>query len=506
MSTPIPVGDLLPGVLSSLAAAARLTPTQLSAWLQEAERTGGCRHPIHIVGESVTVHAPTGEILHRYTTDDEPLGRLAIKCGTRRESRCPPCSATYKADAFHIIYTGLAGGKDVPPAVAEHPRVFVTLTAPSFGAVHTRVVKGDRVQRCYPRGKTGGPSCIARHRTDDQLLGQPIDPDTYDYEGAVLWNAHAPLLWARFTIELRRAIVRVINTRAPIDVPRLSQRRLREHLTVTTAKAAEYQRRGLVHFHAVIRLDGPNTEQLTPPPAWATVQLLEHAIRDAATRVTLTTPDASAGPGREVRWGKQLDIRPITAFGPGQELTDLAVAAYIAKYATKAAETAGTIDRPLWCRHCKGAGIHELPDQPNGLRCRPCHGTGLRKSGEGLDVPDVTEHARRMIRTCWHLARHPELAPRNLRRWAHMLGFGGHFLTKSRRYSITFGHVRETRAQHARDAARELDGVPEPDWETVIVINHWRYAGTASRADLSELDSPVEPSEQIEGARDGTGP
>ena len=27
--------------------------------------------------------------------------------------------------------------------------------------------------------------------------------------------------------------------------------------------------------------------------------------------------------------------------------------------------------------------------------------------------------------------------------------------------------------------AHQLDGAPEPDGETVIVINHWRYAGTS---------------------------
>jgi hypothetical protein len=66
-----------------------------------------------------------------------------------------------------------------------------------------------------------------------------------------------------------------------------------------------------------------------------------------------------------------------------------------------------------------------------------------------------------------------------------MLGFGGHFLTKSRRYSITFGHIRETRGQHAREAAREIDGIPEPDGETVIAIDHWRYAGTLEIAHIS---------------------
>ncbi len=444
------------------------------------------------------MHVPTGEVLHRYSSDEEPLGRLAIKCGTRRESRCPPCSKTYKADAFHIIYAGQAGGKDVPAEVAEHPRVFATFTAPSFGPVHTRVVAGDTVARCYPRSKTGGPSCIARHREDDPILGQPIDAGTYDYVGAVLWNAYAPKLWARFTIELRRSIVRIVNTRGLAGELALSQRRLKDHLIVTPAKAGEYQRRGLVHFHAVIRLDGPDPDQVSSPPAWATVQLLEHAIRDAATRVSVMTPDIEDVPAREICWGPQLDIRPIAAFGPGEELTDIAVAAYIAKYATKGAEDAGTLDRPLWCRHCNGAGIHEIPDHPSGLRCRPCHGTGLRDPGQGLQLPEVTDHARQMMRTSWQLAKHSELADRNLRRWAHMLGFGGHFLTKSRRYSTTFGHVREARAAHAREVVREVDGTPEPDGETVIVVNHWRYAGRPTQV-VQLLLQPDEVSGNVPG-------
>jgi hypothetical protein len=483
MTAPALVGEILPGVLADLAHAARLTPGQLTAWLAEAERTGGCRQPVHVVGERVTVHVPTGEVLHRYSTDDEPLGRLALRCGTRRESRCPPCSKTYKADAFHIIHSGLAGGKDLPTTVAEHPRVFATLTAPSFGPVHTRALNGDQVQRCHPRGKTGGPSCIARHGEDDPLLGQPINPASYDYTGAVLWNAHASKLWARFTIDLRRSLARLAG---------ISQRRLHQHLRVTCAKAAEYQRRGLVHFHAVIRLDGPDPHQLTPPPTWATVQLLGSAIRDAAQRVAVVTPATAAVDAMQVCWGQQLDIRPIAAFGPGQQLTDLAVAAYIAKYATKAAETTGTIDRPLWCRYCNGAGIHEIPDRPQGLRCRPCAGTGLRESSQGFDLPDISEHARQMIRTCWQLANHPELAPRNLRRWAHMLGFGGHFLTKSRRYSISFAQLRETRTKHARETASEIDGVPEPHGDTVTVINHWRYVGAGSLA-VSCLSSTAVP-------------
>jgi hypothetical protein len=37
------------------------------------------------------------------------------------------------------------------------------------------------------------------------------------------------------------------------------------------------------------------------------------------------------------------------------------------------------------------------------------------------------------------LGARPSLASLRLGKWAHMLGFGGHFSTKSRRYSTTLG-------------------------------------------------------------------
>jgi len=38
------------------------------------------------------------------------------------------------------------------------------------------------------------------------IVTAALDPDTYDYEGAVLWNRHAPALWNRFTVELVRVL------------------------------------------------------------------------------------------------------------------------------------------------------------------------------------------------------------------------------------------------------------------------------------------------------------
>ena len=54
-----------------------------------------------------------------------------------------------------------------------------------------------------------------------------------------------------------------------------------------------------------------------------------------------------------------------------------------------------------------------------------------------------------------------------------MLGYGGHFLTKSRRYSVTFGQLRKARTDHRR-AARHPGGERDP-WgrpldETVVLV------------------------------------
>jgi len=48
---------------------------------------------------------------------------------------------------------------------------------------------------------------------------------------------------------------------------------------------------------------------------------------------------------------------------------------------------------------------------------------------------------------------------RDLGRWVHMLGFRGHFVTKSRRYSTTLGELRATRAAY-RARQDEPSGMP----------------------------------------------
>jgi replication initiator protein RepSA len=65
---------------------------------------------------------------------------------------------------------------------------------------------------------------------------------------------------------------------------------------------------------------------------------------------------------------------------------------------------------------------------------------------EGLNVP---AHVAELVRACMELGGHPSLAKLRLRKWAHMLGFGGHFSSKSRRYSTTLGALRRARVAYA---------------------------------------------------------
>jgi hypothetical protein len=97
-----------------------------------------------------------------------------------------------------------------------------------------------------------------------------------------------------------------------------------------------------------------------PPPPCATTEVLTHAIKKARKRAVLTLSSDAVGE-RELRWGKEIDIREITAFGD-DELTDQKVAAYVAKYATKSAEDSGTVDRSLFCHPCSGRGYTTGPD------------------------------------------------------------------------------------------------------------------------------------------------
>ncbi|MFI1256509.1 replication initiator [Streptomyces netropsis] len=405
-------------------------------FLDQITATGGCAHPVHLSGSTTTRDAATGEVLHHYDTRTEPGERLSVRCRNRRATVCAPCSRLHAGDTFHLVRAGLTGGKNIPVQVRERPRLFATLTAPSFGSVHRATTDG---QRCRPRRNAGTcehnrpVSCGAVHDATESVVGQPLCAGCYDYPAHVLWHAHVGQLWDRFTRTTRRCIASAVG---------LAQTRFRDHARLSFAKVAEYQKRAAVHVHAVVRLDGPNGPH-TPPPTWATPELLTHAVRDAALSVLVRSPYSPAVGELALRWGTELDARPLRAFGDTDGLADDAVAAYVAKYVTKGASdtAAGTDYRLLTC--------------------------------DDIDAAAVSPHIRTLMRTCWHLGDLPEYAPLRLRPWAHTLGHRGHILTKSRAYSTTYTALRTQRAEHQRSAEAGT-----PDGPGVATDSHWRYVGS----------------------------
>jgi hypothetical protein len=151
------------------------------------------------------------------------------------------------------------------------------------------------------------------------------------------------------------------------------------------------------------------------------------------------------------RWGEQLDVRYITEAGDEREPSAEQVAGYIAKYATKATEALGvTLDHRV---------------------------------GDGdFDDLELPAHVAELVRACWELGARPSLRSLRLRKWAHMLGFGGHFSTKSRRYSTTLRALRRARVAYAI-RRRHGDTLPLDAWgqaeddQAVLVVASWQYIG-----------------------------
>jgi hypothetical protein len=178
---------------------------------------------------------------------------------------------------------------------------------------------------------------------------------------------------------------------------------------VSFVKVAEFQRRGLVHFHAVVRVDGVEGPWGCPPVG-IEAQLISGALVEAARETTVARPDG----GGRFGWGRELDIRVLDETDEAPE----AIASYTASYAVKTSDSSGVLARRV-------------------------------RSVGGLERLGVRPHIAEMVRTAWGLGGTPSLRQLRLRAHAHTLGYPGFFLTKSRRYSTTFGALREARIEYA---------------------------------------------------------
>jgi hypothetical protein len=322
-----------------------------------------------------------------------------------------------------------------------------------------------RPRRDRPVCEHGRPLyCLARHGHDDDRLGEPLCADCYRYTDHVLWQWHAPELWRRYTQLLRTALARRAG---------LTGKAFKQRARLAYTKVVEFQARGVIHVHVVVRLDGPEGPS-SPPEVDLDADDIAAAIHEVAQAQRLTVTPELLGPVA-LRWGAQVDSRPITpTAGRDDRVGDAhpqQVAAYLAKYLTKSTEDFGL------------------------------DGHGKVNSATDARYIGASPHAVRIIETAEHLAATAGAKYERLADRYGTLGYRGHVLTKSRRYSTSFGALRQARAewrQRGRRPApdpevevRELDGHDDPDSEQaeVIIERNWRFVGvgffdvdTAARA------------------------
>ena len=191
------------------------------------------------------------------------------------------------------------------------------------------------------RARTASRSaCSTVHDEDDPRLGEPICAECFDYEHAVLWNALAPELWRRTAIQLPRELARLRG---------VSQKRLR--VRVSYVKVAEFQRRGALHFHCVLRLDGVErgrrgrgaaprgSRQRAADRRGARGRSARVGPLPRSRRAAGRLPGFAPAQAREIRWGAQVEVRELDTRGSAEEAASCA--GYIAKYATKSTEAVG---------------------------------------------------------------------------------------------------------------------------------------------------------------------
>jgi hypothetical protein len=431
----------LPSALARLAA-----PGGYEAFEDQVRGARFCRRPVRLKG-SVTQTQADGTCQVLFDSASQPDRVLLKACGTRRQTLCPPCASIYRGDAFALVVSGLRGGKGIPEEVADHPAVLLTLTAPSFGAVH-RTSRDGSCHRSGPRCPHGTTlRCNRRHNERDPLVGQALCPSCYDYDAAVLFNASVSELWRRTTIYALRALGNLAG---------MSVRAVAKEVRLSYVKVAEFQRRGSIHLHALVRLDAVGAG-LSAPPERFSAELLAAALELAARRVSAPVVGANKTTDHRVRWGRELDVVVVTDRDAGRRRA----AAYLAKYSTKSTEDNGVLDHRL------RAGI---PD--------------------ALELPT---HLRNLVESAWRLGGNGGGRELRLRAWAHTAGYRGHCLTKSRRFSTTFAALRANRQEWRvaeKGAVVQQMADVDTDDDTDGIVSEWTFVGmgytTAGDAWLAE--------------------
>jgi hypothetical protein len=304
---------------------------------------------------------------------------IDVACGTRLAEKCESCSQVYSRDAMAVMRSGLVDGNGKQVLVT-----FITVTAPGadvFGATHQRRT-GERkdgkkfVYKC---------ACGLRHSETDSRIGVPVDPTNYDYIAATKFNAASSRLLALTFQKLANVL----------GVDRVER-----------VRVAEFQARGLVHFHCLVRGIVTSEEM--------SCVILGGVSPRTGEQISPVSHDG-------ITWGSQFDVKPIL---PGSKN---GLGFYLLKLVRYAAKSAGT-----------------------GVEAGSKHGDRMAQAAlmsceceEGIycDCGSKVNSDSERVR----LQRTYETRCRKHRNAARGWGFRGHVFTTSRGWGRTFKLVREQR-------------------------------------------------------------
>lgn len=292
---------------------------------------------------------------------DGEMKEIQIPCGTANSLKCESCAEFSARLRQRQIMRGIEGSEE------ETTRVYLfTNTAPSWGKVHRASIKRSDEYKVrhlwgHKREKAlltvsrqkGACECKKYHRYDDDVVGTPLNPSTYNYAGEIIWSANLPQLVKSMTRTLRH-----LAGNHGIDAKSLGI------LTVF-----ERQNRGSLHAHSLLVVRGnpssadafttelkngwgtdycPTAEIPSSRLAWYSSGLIQRRWTALGTGLP-ATPLKDCIP--QVKW-KGGELRPGTQFGKIWDLREVSgnrnldgendgnngfkqAAGYLSKYLTK---------------------------------------------------------------------------------------------------------------------------------------------------------------------------
>jgi hypothetical protein len=452
--------------------------------------------------------------LLRKVTDRETgqATSVVIRCGSTRESKCPPCAQRARrlrmqqcAEGWHLEEDPLppepdaddtddeqdaepvedldgqdAGSErrvrstqrrsdavELPKIPAEHRTVGRTFTAPD-GTVYRPSMFVTLTLDSYGKVIAGGEGVHVPG------AGSPLHPWTYDYRRAAIEALFFTRLFDRWMQNLRRCAGYKVQYFGAIE----PQRRLAPHIHLAMRGAIARATIRAVTKATYLQLWWPSFDQpvytdLERLPAWdATAK----TYRDLDTGFPLPTwdqalddldADPDAKPAVVMRFGSQVDIAGIIAPSPD---ADRAIR-YLVKYLTKS--VAETYTDPEHLDLAYEAHIDRLHDQVLYLPCSPECANWLRY---GVQPKSAA----------------PGLTPGMCSSKAHdreNLGLGGRRVQVSRAWSgKTLTEHKADRAAVVREVLKEAgieapdvdrmaadtlaaDGLPRFVWEDIPVVD-----------------------------------